>query len=62
MLNAIRPTCEIRGFRMSGKMQVAVLYFALTVTIRCDWMRRTKPMGIHFNVTACRTVYIRAVI
>jgi hypothetical protein len=30
---------------------VAVLYFAVTVTTRCDWMRRTKTVGSHFNVT-----------
>jgi hypothetical protein len=36
----------------------AVAVFAVTVTIRCDWMRRTKTMGSHFNVTACR---VRAV-
>jgi hypothetical protein len=33
---------------------VTVPYFTVTVTIRCDWMRRTKTMGSHFNVTACR--------
>jgi hypothetical protein len=37
---------------------VAVPYFAVTVTIRCDWMRRTKTMGSHFDVTACRTVSV----
>jgi hypothetical protein len=37
---------------------VAVPYFPVAVTIRCDWMRRTKTMGSHFNVTACHTVYV----
>jgi hypothetical protein len=49
-------------FRMSGKKYrikfVVVLYFTVTVAMRCDWMRRTKTMGSHFNVTACRTVYV----
>jgi hypothetical protein len=37
---------------------VAVPYFAVTATVRCDWMRRTKTIGSHLNVLACRTVYV----
>jgi hypothetical protein len=29
---------------------VAVLYFTVALTTRCDWMRRTKTMGSYFNV------------
>jgi hypothetical protein len=33
---------------------VVVPYFTVTITIRCDWMRRKKTMGSHFNVVPCQ--------
>jgi hypothetical protein len=26
----------------------------MAIPVHCDWMRHTKTMGIHFNVTVCQ--------
>jgi hypothetical protein len=48
-------SCEWEEIRQILSRAVAVPYCVVTVTIRCDWMRRTKTMGSHFNVMACRS-------
>jgi hypothetical protein len=41
-----------------SSLAVVVTYFAATVTMHCDWTRRTDIMNSHFNDTVCRTVYV----
>jgi hypothetical protein len=60
-VDKIKIVCTGADFIQVGKLwqncryAVTILYVAITVTacihVRCDWMRCTKTMGSHFNVT-----------
>jgi hypothetical protein len=46
-------TCMcFRLSRFRKNWETYVKYFAVTVTMHCVWIKRTKMLGSHFNVTA----------